>query len=1467
MPSAADAEDETTLVLENSVFNETDESALTDENSRNGEASDYNSALDFSGEQEPSEENLSASEASTSESDEFAMVNETDKRMLINSALSRLKPVDLKAANISEEFEKYDYAFDEALGTVLTPAEITSIDASMKINLWRSYLGEEVREILRKAVWGQRESKDAKADIKKKIIASVALSSNNPRVASAKFWARNQRKGETAEQWLKELENLAALAEMGTGTDENLINAVARGHRNKETRKSIRAMATKKEAWKEIRNFVILEDQLDKEDEAIEQAMKSPSKQHVVHETAERPQWNCQQGASGSSKTWHHNNKPRGCRYCGKSVLCRYLKVPCAAFGHKCKNCSQWNHFEGVCEREPNLFQGKLPQNDQNRPEQPKNSQKRDRKKEKKNKKKYHVNMLSSDSSSGGDGSDNEAHEMKAQLNSSSSSGEILRGGPSPRKQPRTISVPTKTGVPEWRIPRVKQTTTERQAARTKRDEKEPGKECKKKSAPKSEKSKKKKESSSSSSSSSSTNSSSSSSSSSSDSSTEEEEKSKKQKKKQNKKKHEDVEMKKEDTEAHHVSRKNRSKKNAWYEDFAIHGRRLRMKIDSGATCSIMPLKYFKKLGLSEEILKPTRGKLLTYAKGEIFPLGKFSLPMQMRGRTIRAKFLLIEEAAQPLLGFPEGVELGLFRIDVESLLRDLAFEGDYEWELDEITELPPCKFEVSLRIEPNTRPVILPPRRLPIQIRDKVKEELDRMQTLGVIEPVSEPSEWCHQMVVADKPNGKLRVCMDPKHLNKVLKREEFQIPDFETLSCQLAEAKIMTTIDLTSGFWQFGVDSESAKLLTFATPFGRYRYKRLPFGLSCAPEMFHKRIVEVLSHIPGVIVYIDDILVWGRTQQEHDERLQMVLDALREAKLSINDSKCEVGKTRVKFLGHGVEDGKLYPDTEKIKAIKNFPSPMDKKSLKRFLGMMSYLRKFIRSYNEMTDLFRPLLKERHAWLWTPEHEAMMNKIRAAETWTTALRIYQPGKPVELYVDASSTGLGAVLLQEKEPVYFASRSLTPAEEKYPQIEKELLALVWAFERLDLYTYGTEVVAYTDHKPSVGLKEKPLDYLSTCQQRFMGRLQRYHFELRFIPGKEMVVPDCLSRAPVERDEKLEKRTFMGTDIDAEAVFVSAIEYTALSDELRRQLEAESTEDSEYQAVLTAYREGWEQASRQQVGEYWSERTEYFVEDSILYFRGRPVVPKGARERFLQSIHRGHVGMQVCLRRAQRVWWPGMNQEIKQYVQTCHTCQSSADQQRDEPMKAFEVPVARGLVVGSDVFDSGADQYVIFVDLFSNWIEFFKIPTKDTKNLIKTLRNYMTRNGVPRVFTSDKGSAYRSHEFAEFCKEMGIKRADGSAKHERGNAHAEASVKKIKKLLARCRSEDEVMKAILAWHQAPIAPRRPSPAQIHLGRNVRDELHWNVQQACVQWSEVRSWKEEKQLRAKQDFEGDERTGAT
>jgi transposase InsO family protein len=445
------------------------------------------------------------------------------------------------------------------------------------------------------------------------------------------------------------------------------------------------------------------------------------------------------------------------------------------------------------------------------------------------------------------------------------------------------------------------------------------------------------------------------------------------------------------------------------------------------------------------------------------------------------------------------------------------------------------------------------------------------------------------------------------------------------------------------------------------------------------------------------------------------------------------------------------------------------------------------------------------------------------------------------------------------MLMQEGEPVYFASRHLTETEMKYPQIEKELLAIVWAFERLDLYTYGHRVKTFTDHKPLIGLREKPLDHLSTRQQRFMGRLQRYDFELHYMPGKDLVVADCLSRAPVEKAEELARTKFMGTDLESHMIFVSALDYSYLSDELRKRLKHDAREDEVYQTVTRAVETGWPEEMRKDTGEYWGFKSDLFLEEEILFWRGRPVIPENARQRFMESIHRGHVGINASLKRAEAVWWPNIKKDVKSYRLTCHTCQANADNQTRELMQSFEIPKAPGLVVASDFFDCGKDEYVLFVDIFSGWVEFFNVKTKDAKNLIKALRTYMLRNGIPRVFHSDRGSAYTSKEFEDHCQSMGISRRDASAKHERGNAHAEAAVKQIKKYLKRCRNEDELVKAVLAWQQTERCPGRPSPAQIHMGRNLRDELHWEVRQAEIQWEDVRHWKEAKNMDAKKYFD--------
>ncbi len=212
----------------------------------------------------------------------------------------------------------------------------------------------------------------------------------------------------------------------------------------------------------------------------------------------------------------------------------------------------------------------------------------------------------------------------------------------------------------------------------------------------------------------------------------------------------------------------------------------------------------------------------------------------------------------------------------------------------------------------------------------------------------------------------------------------------------------------------------------------------------------------------------------------------------------------------------------------------------------------------------------------------------------------------------------------------------------------------------------------------------------------------------------------------------------------------------------------------------------------------------------------------------------------------------------MDNDIRAYVKGCAKCQAHGTRQQKEPMQSFEIPAAPGLVVASEHFFLGGKTYVLFTDTFSMWTEFFRVPSTNANHLIRALRQFVSRNGIPRVLTADQGSAYTSGELKEFAETMEMQIRVGSVKYSQGNAHAEAAVKRVKKWLKRCNSEDELCLAILSWHQTPVAPGRPSPAEIHLGRNVRDGLTWRVEQSMVEWKDVQQWRELRNQEAKKHY---------
>ena len=344
--------------------------------------------------------------------------------------------------------------------------------------------------------------------------------------------------------------------------------------------------------------------------------------------------------------------------------------------------------------------------------------------------------------------------------------------------------------------------------------------------------------------------------------------------------------------------------------------------------------------------------------------------------------------------------------------------------------------------------------------------QELERMERLGVIKKIEEPTEWCAGMVVVPKSDRRVRICVDLTKLNESVRRERHQLPAVDQTLAQLAGARVFTKLDANSGFWQIPLAKESSRLTTFITPFGRYCFKRLPFGITLAPEHFQRRMSSILAlaGLQGVVCQMDDILIHGKDQAQHDDRLKAVLHRLREAGLTLNSEKCQFSRSCVKFLGHIVDQLGIHPDPDKVAAILQVQPPTDISALRRFLGMENQMSKFCPFLADKTKALREKLNKCNEWTWGNAQEIAFQNVKKSHSSEPILALYDPNNETTVAADTSAYGLGAVIQQnqnthEWKPVAYISRAMTPTEQRYPQIE-EALALTWACERFADYLQG-----------------------------------------------------------------------------------------------------------------------------------------------------------------------------------------------------------------------------------------------------------------------------------------------------------------------------------------------------------------------------------------------------------------------
>ena len=860
----------------------------------------------------------------------------------------------------------------------------------------------------------------------------------------------------------------------------------------------------------------------------------------------------------------------------------------------------------------------------------------------------------------------------------------------------------------------------------------------------------------------------------------------------------------------------------------------LRGKADTGAQGNIMPLRTFRNIypshvnekGLPTTLNKCT-AKLTAYNGTPIRQYGTLTIPCRFNNGLWQATTFYVADTPGPVIfGLRTCEALGLVtmycNIEIKPDTANFKTLSDLKsLYLDCFTGLGKFKGEHSLILNEDACPVIHPPRRAPIQLQQQIRLELDRMLDLDVIRPVSEPTDWVSSLTYVQKPNGSLRICLDPKDINKALKRGQHRTPTLEEITHKLKGATVFSKLDAKSGYWSVQLDAASQHLTTFNSPFGRFCFKRLPFGLKTSQDVFQKAMDTILDGLPGVISIADDITVFGMNQADHNRNLQQLMERARKCGLVFNAEKCKINQKEISFFGNIYGESGAKPDPNKVQAIIDLKPPTTATELQSFLGMITYLAPYIPKLSDVTAPLRQLLQKNSEFQWHAEHQADFSQLKQLISNAGLLSYFDPTKPTVLQVDASQEALGAALLQDGCPISFASKSLSETEKRYANIERELLACVFGAERFHMYLYGKPFIIESDHKPLEMISAKALTSAPARLQRMLLRLQRYDYQIKYRPGKEMTLADGLSRLPrPSTDEHIE--------LNVKVCFVQFSSRRLC--ELREAISSDETLTRLSKYIIQGFPERQRDAHHS-IHPYWSFRDELSIENGLILKGKQLLIPEVLYDQYLTDIHAGHQGIVRCQMRARgSVYWPGINADIERLVSQCAICQKHQASQTKEPMEPVmtTIPPHPWHTIGTDLFTLNDENYLIIADYHSKYPIVERLGHDTSSRHVAAVTSHVfSMFGCPNTIISDNGPQFVGSAYQAMTNSYGINHVTSSPHHPRSHGFIERMVRSMKALIKK--SPEATDKAILIYRSTPLGPQTPSPAELLFKRKI----HYNL----------------------------------